>query len=48
MSAIEFDHVWKKFKQGEKFNSIRDSVPKLFKSLIRKTNGTEDLEDQEF
>ena len=27
MNVIEFNHVWKKFKRGEKFNSLRDAVP---------------------
>src|SRR3989338_5611288 len=33
MNVIEFENVWKKFKKGEKFNSLRDSIPAFFKSL---------------
>ncbi len=40
-NVIEFNHVWKKFKKGEKFNSLRDAIPNLF----RKKNG---LEKEEF
>ena len=29
--VLEFDHVWKKFKKGEKLNSLRDAIPQLFK-----------------
>ncbi|MBF0503868.1 MAG: ATP-binding cassette domain-containing protein [Candidatus Omnitrophica bacterium] len=29
--VLEFDHVWKKFKKGEKLNSLRDAIPHLFK-----------------
>lgn len=36
MNAIEFKNVSKKFKKGEKFNSLRDSIPALFRSSIRK------------
>jgi lipopolysaccharide transport system ATP-binding protein len=31
MSQIEFNNVWKKFRKGEKLNSLRDSIPGLFK-----------------
>jgi len=33
--AIEFQHVSKKFKKGEKFDSLRDFVPNLLKSLTQ-------------
>ncbi|MFC1592686.1 ABC transporter ATP-binding protein [Candidatus Omnitrophota bacterium] len=43
MNAIEFENVWKKFKKGRKFNSLRDAIPKLFRRRIVKgkscTNG---------
>ena len=32
--ALEFEGVWKKFKKGEKHDSLRDLVPAIFKSLI--------------
>lgn len=31
--AVEFKHVWKKFRKGEKFNSLRDTIPNLIKSF---------------
>ncbi len=43
-NVIEFNSVWKKFKKGEKFNSLRDSIPNLFK---RKPKDIK-LEDYEF
>lgn len=42
--AIEFHDVWKKFKKGEKTNSLRDSLPKFF----NRTNSETGLEDKEF
>jgi lipopolysaccharide transport system ATP-binding protein len=47
MNVIEFNHVWKKFKKGEKFNSLRDAIPNLVKSFTSK-NREETLEDREF
>ncbi len=44
MKAIEFNQVWKKFKKGEKLNSLRDFLPFLFKNAF-KGNG---LKGQEF
>jgi len=44
-NVIQFNNVWKKFKRGEKLNSIRDAVPNFFKQAIRKNNG---LAAQEF
>jgi len=41
MNVIEFNNVWKKFKKGEKFNSLRDSIPNLFRSMFAKKNGGE-------
>ena len=32
-NAIEFHEVWKKFKKGRKFDSLRDSIPNFFKNL---------------
>jgi lipopolysaccharide transport system ATP-binding protein len=46
-NAIEFNNVWKKFKRGEKFNSLRDSIPAFFNRVIREQKeGT--LNNQEF
>lgn len=44
MNAIEFTNVWKKFKKGRKFNSLRDTIPGLFRKRI--THG--DLREGEF
>ena len=42
--ALEFNEVWKKFKKGEKINSLRDAVPRLF----RKRDPEIKLENKEF
>ena len=42
--AIEFHDVWKKFRKGEKANSLRDSLPKFF----HKGDPEKDLNDKEF
>lgn len=49
MNAIEFINVSKKFRKGEKFDSLRDLIPNLVKSLSP-WNGKkkEELEEQEF
>lgn len=44
MNAIEFTNVWKKFKKGEKLNSLRDAIPNLFKREDKNLK----LEDKEF
>ena len=46
-NAIEFNSVWKKFKKGEKLNSLRDSIPAFFNRAIRE-RGEKTLKDQEF
>lgn len=43
-NAIEFHNVWKKFKKGEKLNSLRDSIPRLFKNKIAGDNPLSDME----
>ena len=37
-NAIEFHQVSKKFKKGEKFDSLRDSIPNFFKNLTHKND----------
>ena len=32
--ALEFNDVWKKFKRGEKFHSLRDLIPAMTKRLF--------------
>ncbi|MBF0490298.1 MAG: ABC transporter ATP-binding protein [Candidatus Omnitrophica bacterium] len=44
MNVIEFNSVYKKFKKGEKFNSIRDSLPNFFRKTIVKN----ELDEREF
>jgi len=44
MDVIEFNNVWKKFRRGEKFRSLRDAVPAFFRSALI-GNG---LDKQEF
>ena len=46
-NAIEFKGVWKKFIKGEKFNSIRDSVPHFIRGIGRKKKMME-LAEKEF
>lgn len=43
-NSIEFEQVWKKFKKGEKLNSLRDAIPNLFKKVDKNNK----LEDSEF
>ncbi len=45
--AVEFDHVWKKFKKGEMHNSLRDLIPAVTKRLFS-TNHRADLGKREF
>ena len=39
MNTIEFNHVCKKFKRGEKLNSLRDAIPNLFRRALLINNG---------
>lgn len=45
--ALEFNHVWKKFKKGEKYDSLRDLIPAMTKRLFTKNNRGE-LQEKEF
>ncbi len=44
MSVLEFESVSKKFKKGEKFNSIRDAFPNFLKKSFKDNS----LKNQEF
>ena len=44
MSVIELSHVWKKFKKGEKFNSLRDAIPNLFRRVTTPEQGLQEKE----
>ena len=45
MNVIEFNQVCKKFKKGEKFNSLRDAIPNFLRRIISGNNG--DLKEKE-
>lgn len=45
--ALEFNHVWKKFKKGEKYNSLRDLIPAMTKRLFS-GNSRGELQEKEF
>ena len=44
---IVFDHVYKKFSKGQKFDSLREWVPAMVKGWARGARGDE-LAEQEF
>ncbi len=44
MNQIEFFNVWKKFRKGERLNSLRDAIPNLF----RKGFSNNGLKKEEF
>jgi homopolymeric O-antigen transport system ATP-binding protein len=45
--AVVFEHVWKKFRRGERHDSFRDLVPALVRGLMRRSRRPE-LQDHEF
>lgn len=45
--AVEFDHVWKKFRKGEIHDSLRDLIPALTRGLFSR-NQKQELREQEF
>ena len=47
MNVIEFNQVWKKFRKGEKLNSLRDMIPYLFRKALPGSNNS-DLKQEEF
>ena len=44
---LEFNHVWKKFKKGEKYDSLRDLIPAMTKRLFT-GNHRGELQEKEF
>jgi ABC-type polysaccharide/polyol phosphate transport system ATPase subunit len=44
---IVFDHVWKKFRRGQRYNSLRDLVPALVKKALGRAPAAE-LNKEEF
>src|SRR5712671_2333757 len=47
MSAVVFERIWKKFRRGERHDSLRDLVPALARGLARRRRPL-DLAEQEF
>ena len=47
MNQIEFNNVWKKFRRGERLNSLRDALPSLFRKTLCIGNG-KGLQREEF
>jgi ABC-type polysaccharide/polyol phosphate transport system ATPase subunit len=45
--ALEFSHVWKKFKRGEKYDSLRDLISGMAKNLFSR-NRRGELQEKEF
>ena len=48
MNAIEFINVSKKFRKGEKFDSLRDLIPNLIKRSLALDGKIDKLKEQEF
>lgn len=46
--SIQFDHVFKKFRRGERFDSIRDLIPGSIRGLRRRQNKTDLIDEREF
>ncbi len=44
---VVFDHVWKKFRIGERHDSLRDLVPSTMRRMFGRVDATE-LQEQEF
>jgi lipopolysaccharide transport system ATP-binding protein len=45
--ALELSHVWKKFRRGEKHNSLRDFIPATTKRFFS-MNNRDELQEKEF
>lgn len=46
--AIEFNNVWKKFRRGERFDSLRDLIPSMAKRIFNPNGSRPELEKNEF
>ena len=46
--AVVFDHVWKKFRRGERHDSLRDAITAFVKRPFQRRPGSDELADQEF
>ena len=47
-APVIFDGVWKKFRRGERHDSLRDLIPALVKRAMRGAADRTALADQEF
>jgi homopolymeric O-antigen transport system ATP-binding protein len=47
-AAVSFDGVWKKFRRGERHDSLRDLIPATAARLFRRSKPAGDLQQQEF
>lgn len=45
--AVQFDHVWKKFRKGESYDSLRDLIPAAARRLFS-GNHRDELRNKEF
>jgi ABC-type polysaccharide/polyol phosphate transport system ATPase subunit len=48
MNILEFNNVWKKFKRGEKLNSLRDALPHYCSLLLSQAKRKDSLDAMEF
>jgi lipopolysaccharide transport system ATP-binding protein len=46
--SLEFNHIWKKFKKGEKYDSLRDFIPAVTKRIFLKSYQHRELQKKEF
>jgi lipopolysaccharide transport system ATP-binding protein len=46
--AVVFDGVWKKFRRGERHDSLRDLLPALVARVSQRTRRRDELQNQEF
>jgi lipopolysaccharide transport system ATP-binding protein len=46
--AVVFDRVWKKFRRGERHDSLRDAVATFIKAPFKARRAADALEEQEF
>jgi homopolymeric O-antigen transport system ATP-binding protein len=47
-SHLVFDHVWKKFRRGERHDSLRDLIPAAVTWLMRGAPAADELAEQQF
>ena len=47
-SHLVFDHVWKKFRRGERHDSLRDLIPAAVTWLMRGRPAADELAEQQF